>query len=120
MSFNPSDATDPVVYYSEYNDRLTSDPPDWDQPSDGIAKRRIKPVIIGNCAASGCTGACDMPILAVGCFYLTQPAEQKGNEQRVWGQFLDQCGGNGNLTLTPSAFTQLKIILYKDPDSTDS
>jgi len=118
---NPLDGADPVVYFKEYQERLASGgAPGWDQPSDGIPNRRIKPVIIGNCEAAGCTGSCDMPILTVGCFYLTQPTEQKGNEQRVWGQFLGKCGGNGSLTLTPSSFTQQKIILYKDPDSTDS
>jgi hypothetical protein len=61
-----------------------------------------------------------MPILTIGCFMLTQPAEQSGNEQRVWGQFIGECAGSGNPTLTPSAFSQQKIILYKDPDSTDS
>jgi len=117
---NPSNGTDPVVFYEEYQQRLASGaPPGWDQPVDGIANRRVKPVVIGNCAAAGCTGACDMPVLTVGCFYLTQPAEQGGG-QRVWGQFIGECAGGGNLTLTPSAFTQQKIILYKDPDSTDS
>jgi hypothetical protein len=116
---NPSNGTDPVVYYDEYKDRLAAGGSQWDQPSDGIPNRRIKAVVIGNCAAAGCTGSCDMPILTIGCFYLTQPAEQGGG-QRVWGQFIGECGGNGNLTLTPSAFTQQKIILYKDPDSSDS
>ena len=118
---NPSDSSDAVVYYKEYQERLASGgAPGWDQPLDGIPNRRMKAVVIGNCQAAGCTGACDMPILTVGCFYLTQPAEQKGNEQRVWGQFIGECGGNGNISLNPSAFSQVKIILYKDPDSTDS
>jgi hypothetical protein len=115
---NPSDTSDAVVFFDEYRDRTNNG--DWDQPTDGIKSRRIKPVIIGNCDAAGCTGACDMPILTIGCFMLTQPAEQKGNEQRVWGQFIGECAGSGNPTLTPSAFSQQKIILYKDPDSTDS
>jgi hypothetical protein len=118
---NPSVPNDAgVVFYDEYRDRTNNGGSDWDNPSDGIANRRVKAVIIGNCDAAGCTGACDMPVMAIGCFLLTQPTEQKGNEQRVWGQFIGECGGTGNPTLNPSAFTQQKIILYKDPDSTDS
>jgi len=118
---NPANGTDAVVFFKEYQERLASgSTPGWDNaPPDGVANRRVKAVVIGNCAAAGCSGACDMPVLAIGCFYLTQPTDQGGG-QRVWGQFIGECGGNGTLALTPSAFNQQKIILYKDPDSTDS
>jgi hypothetical protein len=115
---NPSNGTDPVVYYDEYKKRTGSGPSGWDQPDDGIPMHRVKPVVIGDCTDT-VNGKGDVPVLATGCFYLTQPAEHSGG-QRVWGQFIGKCGGNGPISLTPTAFTQEKIILYKDPDSTDS
>jgi hypothetical protein len=116
---NPSNGTDPVVYYSEYLDRLAEGgPPGWDQPVDGLPKRRVKPVVIGDCTST-VNGQGDVPVLTTGCFYLTQPSAHDGS-QRIWGQFIGKCGGNGPISLTPSAFSQEKIILYKDPDSTDS
>lgn len=115
---NPANGTDPVVYYGEYIGRTASGGSDWDQPGDGIPKHRVKPVVIGDCSTT-VNGQGDVPVLATGCFYLTQPAEHSGG-QRVWGQFIGKCGGNGNISLVPTAFSQEKIILYKDPDSTDS
>jgi hypothetical protein len=116
---NPSNGTDPVVYYGEYEDRTESGgTPGWDQPADGIPKHRVKPVVIGDCTST-INGQGDVPVLATGCFFLTQPAAHSGG-QRVWGQFIGKCGGNGSISLVPTAFTQEKIILYKDPDSTDS
>ena len=113
---NPINGTDPVVYYGEYLERLDSGGvPGWDEPNDGVPKRRILPVVIADCTNFD---AKTVKPEAVGCFYLTQPMTQGGG--RIWGQFVNECSGNGSVTLAPTAFTQEKIILYKDPDSTDS
>jgi hypothetical protein len=80
----------------------------------------VKSVIIADCT-NKLNGRDDLDVLTVGCFFLTQPTEQKGNAQVVWGQFIGECPGNGQINLNPlPAFNQQKIILYKDPDSTDS
>ena len=104
------------MYYREYLERLDSGGvPGWDEPNDGVPKRRILPVVIADCTSFD---AKTVKPEAVGCFYLTQPMTQGGG--RIWGQFVNECSGNGSVTLAPTAFTQEKIILYKDPDSTDS
>ena len=111
------------LFYDEYLGRSTNQPgfSPVDIPApDGVMNRRVKSVIIADCT-NKLNGRDDLDVLTVGCFFLTQPTEQKGNAQVVWGQFIGECPGNGTITLNPvPAFNQQKIILYKDPDSTDS
>jgi hypothetical protein len=111
------------VFYDEYMGRSEGQtgfsPVDIPAP-DGVRNRRLKSVIIADCSEK-VNGRHVLDVLTVGCFFLTQPTEQQGNAQVVWGQFIGECPGNGRISLvTNPVFTQQKIILYKDPDSTDS
>jgi hypothetical protein len=111
------------VFYDEYlgrsEERTGFSPVDIPAP-DGVRNRRLKSVIIADCSEK-VNGRHVLDVLTVGCFFLTQPTEQQGNAQVVWGQFIGECPGNGRISLvTNPVFTQQKIILYKDPDSTDS
>ena len=59
-------------------------------------------------------------MLGLGCFFLTQPAEQNG-DQRIYGQFVSGCKANGVPGPDPGSGPGPYIIqLYKDPDSVDT
>ena len=57
-----------------------------------------------------------MPILGFLCYYLLQPAVQKGNESQVYGQFIgDGCPITGRPSPVPITGPGPYIIqLYKD------
>jgi hypothetical protein len=62
-----------------------------------------------------------VPVLGFACFFLLQPAEQKGNEAHVFGQFVGECTVNGMPGTTPGTGPEpYRIQLYDDPDSGDS
>jgi hypothetical protein len=65
-------------------------------------------------------GTHPVTVLTVGCFFATRPAEEKGSESAIWGQFLGDCSGDGSIPETPDAFDFYKIVLYKDYQSPDS
>lgn len=101
---------------------------------DGEDHRRIVAVPIGDCSES-ISGQGDIPLLDMGCFFITKKADQKGNESSVYGQFVEDCPvsvtpppGEGptdgiNSTTTPGGNNINKayiIQLYKNPNSRDS
>ena len=65
-------------------------------------------------------GTHPVTVLTVGCFFATRPAEEKGSEGSIWGQFLGECSGDGSIEETPDAFDFYKIVLYKDYQAPDS
>jgi Flp pilus assembly protein TadG len=103
-------------YFSDYLGAYASS--SFDNP-DGEAERRVVSVPIGDC--SGTTnGTGTVPLLGLGCFFLTRPAEQNG-EQRIYGQFVEGCGAHGIPGPDPvSGPGPHIIVLYKDPDNVDS
>ena len=122
--------------YSDYqaayvDDAKTSCP---DCYSEGEDYRRIVAVPIGDCSES-VNGQGDIPLLDMGCFFITKKADQKGNESAVYGQFVEDCpvgvtpppgagptSGNNSGT-APGGNNKNKayiIQLYKNPSSRDS
>jgi Flp pilus assembly protein TadG len=86
----------------------------------GAPERRVLTVPIGDCSGSN-NGNSDLPVLGFGCYFLLQPAVQKGNENYVYGEFIDGCVGDGNPGPEPSsAFGPYRIQLYNDVGSVDS
>ena len=50
-------------------------------------------MVIGQCSGTD-GGTASVPVLGFGCFYVLQPAEQKGNESQIFGQFVRDCEGD--------------------------
>ena len=111
-----SDLQAPDHYYSDY--KAAYNAASYDHP-DGEAERRVVAVPIGNCTGTT-NGQGSVDILGLGCFFLTQPAEQNG-EQRIYGQFVSGCKASGVPGPDPVTGPGPYIIqLYKDPDSVDT
>ncbi|PHR85347.1 MAG: hypothetical protein COA59_03065 [Colwellia sp.] len=82
--------------------------------------RRIMNVVIAKCDGET-NGANNLDFLGVGCFFLTQKVEHKGQESYVIGEFIYDCSGGGNATLEPvDTPGPYKMVLYHVPGSTDS
>ncbi|RKZ62232.1 MAG: hypothetical protein DRQ44_11150 [Gammaproteobacteria bacterium] len=121
--------------YVDYQSTYNSDNDDFKLGCNNCDDyRRIVAVPIGDCTES-LNGKGDIPLLDMGCFFLTKPAKQKGNESEVYGQFVEDCPvgvtpppgdgpTNGNdSTSTPGGNNTNKayiIQLYKNPGSRDS
>ena len=104
--------------FSDYQAAISTHSYDYYPVEDngtGVFNRRILAVPIGDC--SGTTnGQGDVPILGFLCYYLLQPAVQKGNESQVYGQFIgDGCPITGRPGPAPVTGPGPYIIqLYKD------
>ena len=115
-----SDTQAPDFYFSEYLSRYGTGyaPGGFDHP-DGEAERRIVAVPIGDCTGTT-DGSGTVELMGVGCFFLTQPAEQ-GGDQRIYGQFVAGCNARGIPGPEPVSGPGPYVIqLYKDPDSGDA
>lgn len=99
----------PDTYLNYQTDYTHSD---WDFPG-GRDQRRFVQVAMADCSGT-VNGQGTLTIQGFGCFFLTRPAEQSGN-QRVYGEFIGQCNTHGSVGNLP-IFGQgpHKIILYKD------
>ncbi|MCY9873310.1 TadE/TadG family type IV pilus assembly protein [Vibrio barjaei] len=89
--------------------------------TSGENGRRILPVPMVDCdGASG--GTTELPLLAVGCFFLLQKApNNNGAKDGVYGEFIEDCTiTNGTTGVTPSSEGIFKIQLYRDPLSGES
>jgi hypothetical protein len=121
----PPDAvthSDSSFWYNDYLDRLRDGPYDYtpvEQGGDGVPMRRVLAVVFGDCSSTT-NGQGDVPVLGVGCYFMTRPAEQNG-QQRVYGQLVDECRMSGDVAEDPAPGSGgIIIVLYKDPDSGDS
>lgn len=98
--------------------------------------RRKLSVVIGNCDGK-INGKNQVEVLAIGCFFLTQPATAEadvdsgnngkgkggGNGQKsfIVGEYISECGSTGNASLDPDFESDnFTIVLYRDPNSPDS
>ena len=98
------------VYYARY----TNPPP------TGIFERRVLAIPIARCTGED-SGQSTLEVVGFGCYFLVQPAIQKGNEAEIYGQFIQGCTANGAPGPDPFSGPDPYIIqLYKDPDSGDS
>lgn len=79
----------------------------------GVLQRRILRVVVGQCSGTD-GGTAHVPVLGFGCFYVMQPASQKGNESQIFGQFVQACEGDNVPGPTPTNDNGPQIIqLYK-------
>jgi len=94
--------------------------PNFDSNLPASLGRRIMNVVISRCDGES-NGANNLDFLGVGCFFLTQEVENKGQESYVVGEFLYDCPGGGGATLEPvDTPGPYKMVLYHVPGSTDS
>jgi Flp pilus assembly protein TadG len=113
-----------IYDYEEYSEDLGS-PSNYDyQPMNeggtGAFERRILSVPVGNCTGTT-NGQGSVPLLGFACFFLLQPAVQRGNDSFVFGQFIQGCTANGTPGPSPVAGNGPEIIqLYDDPARSDS
>jgi Flp pilus assembly protein TadG len=115
-----ANVADRLFDYEEYKDALDV-PSTYDNaPPDGEFERRTVTIPVGDCSTTT-NGHGYVPVLGFACFFLLQPAEQKGNEAHVFGQFVGECTVNGMPGTTPGTGPEpYRIQLYDDPDSGDS
>lgn len=104
---------------AQYESRMQSG--SYTNPS-GKALRRIVALPIVDCRTM-VNGHGTLPVVGIGCFFLLQKVIQRGNDNFVFGQFLEQCAAGG--TPGPDAGPAggpgvYKIVLHNDPASGDS
>lgn len=86
----------------------------------GAPERRVLTIPIADCSGPG-GGTETLQVLGFGCYFLLQPAEQHGQTNYVYGQFIDGCLGDGNPGPEPAnIFGPYRIQLYDDVGSADS
>ena len=89
-------------------------------PPVGVYERRVLTISIARCDGSS-GGQTQLDVVGFGCYFMLQPAVQKGTEAQIFGQFLEGCQLNGAPGPDPRSGPNPYIIqLYKDPDSGDS
>ncbi|HEY7865157.1 MAG TPA: Tad domain-containing protein [Psychromonas sp.] len=90
-----------------------------DQISTSGFERRMLKLVIGDCTGKD-NGATDIPVVGLGCFFLTQTMGG-GNEDYIIGEFAGDCSSvgkpSGVADDTPGPYT---IVLYHVPGSKDS
>lgn len=81
--------------------------------SNGVFERRILKIVVGSCSGTD-GGQTSVPVLGYACYFLLQPADQKGNEAQIFGQFERECEGDNYPGPTPADDSGPQIIqLYK-------
>lgn len=81
--------------------------------SNGVFERRMLKIVIGNCTGKQ-GGSTSIPVLGFGCYFIVQPVDGGGSDSLVFGQFVQECEGDGVPGPTPSTDVGPQIIqLYK-------
>ncbi|MGD2073374.1 MAG: Tad domain-containing protein [Gammaproteobacteria bacterium] len=125
----PDVVTDEGMWYGGpdgYQHRTEYGPHDelWvEEGGIGVKHRRVLAIVFGDCSTT-VNGQGEVPVLGLGCFFMTQKTSHSGNTQSVYGQFISECDADGTIEEIPpgpgTGPALYKIILYKDPDSVDS
>ena len=101
-------------YQTDYQNQAWDNPPPTGEP-----ERRVVVVPIGNCTGT-VNGQGEVPVLGLGCFFLTEPPNQ-GGKQEIYGEFIGDCNAKGTPGPDPGTGAGPHIIqLYKDPASPDA
>lgn len=81
--------------------------------SNGVYERRMLKIVVGQCSGTD-GGQTTVPVLGYACYFILQPADQKGNEAQIFGQFVKECEGDNYPGPTPADTAGPQIIqLYK-------
>ena len=119
----PPDLVTSDIPYNEYTSIYANDGP-WDE-QDGAPYRRVMAVPIGDCQADIVgSGQTDVPLLGLGCFYMSEPTENTGQANWIKGHLVRECQTGGRPSTNPDTNSvgngPFRIILYKNPDSAES
>jgi len=122
----PDVVTAEDIWHEQYQTRTEYGPHDevWVEDGGiGVKQRRVMAIVFGDCSAS-VNGQGEVPVLGLGCFFMTRHTSHSGNTQYVYGQFISECEAAGTIAENPpgpgTGPALYKIILYKDPDSADT
>lgn len=108
------------ISYNEYLSYYENE--SFDNP-DGAAGRRVMAVPIGDCGAESVgSGQTDVPVLALGCFFMTDKTENNGQNNWIKGNLIEQCEADGRPGTNPDSgsydgYGPFKLVLFKDPDN---
>lgn len=81
--------------------------------SNGVFERRMLKIVVGNCTGKQ-GGSTSIPVLGFGCYFVVQPVDGGGSDSLVFGQFVQECEGDGVPGPNPSSDSGPEIIqLYK-------
>lgn len=81
--------------------------------SNGVYERRMLKIVVGKCSGTD-GGQTTVPVLGFACYFILQPADQKGNAAEIFGQFIRECEGDNYPGATPANSAGPQIIqLYK-------
>lgn len=115
-----NDSNDLDFNFNDYEARVTGLSYDVSPAAGGQFDRRSMPVIMGDCSTAG-SGATTIDVLGFGCFFLLQEAKQKGNENEIFGEFVDDCSIPGFSGPAPTTIPGPYVIqLYNDTLNRDS
>ncbi|MBV0933491.1 Tad domain-containing protein [Marinobacterium weihaiense] len=118
------DRYDDIVDFATYAEAEKNESCNSENPDAGCW-RRVVALPIGQCSTAT-SGAHDVPIYGVGCFFLTQKVLKNGNESEIYGQFVGGeapgCSSNGRFSddSDPAGPLPTKIVLFRDFGSEDS
>jgi len=88
--------------YNLYKGIYANDGP-WEE-QDGAPFRRVMAVPIGNCGADIVgSGQTDVPLLGIGCFYMSEPTENNGQDNWIKGHLVRDCQTGGRPSVNPDA-----------------
>lgn len=110
----------PDDFYNDYSVDYTNR--NYDEPILGKPERRVMAIPFADCSVS-INGAGSLPIIGMGCIFLSQPAKLNGQLQsvQVFGQIIENCNARGRPGPDPMVGPGPHTIqLYKDPDRWDS
>jgi hypothetical protein len=82
-----------------------------------LKDRRIVKVPV---AVGGSDVGENIPVIGVACMFLNQQVTGNGLSQYVVGEFIPECGADGDGASDESGFTQPRLVLYNDSGSGDS
>lgn len=120
-NFPPDLVTTENISYNEYLNRYATQ--NYDH-QDGAPFRRVMNVPIGDCGANTVgSGQTNVPVLAIGCFFMTEATIGNGQNNWIRGSLLESCLSSGSPGSNPGSLddgSPVKIILYKDPNNTSS
>jgi hypothetical protein len=122
----PDVVTQEGIWHDKYQELTEDGPHDntWvDEGGIGVKQRRVLAIVFGDCSTT-VNGQGEVPVLGLGCYFMTQRTSHSGNTQSIYGQFISDCEADGTIEEHPpgpgTGPAAYKIILYKDAGSVDS
>lgn len=108
---------DPVIFHTEYANRLDGGPYDH-PPPEGRPNRRVVALPVIDCTVP-INGSQNVPLLGGACFFLTRPVRE--SDGAIFGQLIERCEANGSVAEDPDEDSPFyDIRLFRDFASNQS